>query len=293
MLYLTPSRYRTMGFGADLDEVDDSQLSMQLRLASGLVNRYCNRPSSYDFRGGLVTNEKHPWRIGNGNAPGSTGIFPKLKPVLDVSSFNIYVTNTQYLNISDQYINIGVGNQISPVVAATSIGVWSYSAVPVAGFVEPEARITYTYGYFHTDEGEELYPEGAGVYRAANQWWADEDVFVYKNGTLLTETTDYTINYDEGFIDLSEDAQDDMDPDDVITVDYTHRLPENVRDAVGVVATDLLGAVNIVGAGLQGLSRIKAEEIELAQDGRSSIVTGELNGRAQLLLADLREYHWG
>jgi hypothetical protein len=84
-----------------------------------------------------------------------------------------------------------------------------------------------------------------------------------------------------------------MDLDDVITADYTHRLPEAVRDATAVITTDLMGATNIVGAGLLGLTGIKAEEIELRQDSKSNVVSGEINERAKDLLNAYRELHWG
>ena len=294
MLYVTPARYRTMGYGADLDEVEDSQLAMQLRLASALVTRYCNRPVSYDFRGGSVTDEKHPWYTGNEHVPaGTSGVLPKCRPLINLDSFRIYVTNTQYLDVSVGYVNSGVGGYLTPVIAASSIGIWSYGAIPVAGFPTPEARLTYSYGYEHVEEEEELFPEGGGLYRAANQWWTDDLVTVAKNGTDLILTTDYTVDRDEGTITLSSAQQAAMDLDDVVTASYAHRLPEDVRDATAVVMTDLLGATNIVGAGLQGLSRIRAEEIEIAQDSHSPIASGEISERAKLLLNGYREIHWG
>jgi hypothetical protein len=292
-VYVTPARYRTMGYGADIDELDDAQLAMQLRLASSLVNRYCNLPVGYDFRGGLVTNEKHPWVIGNGNVPGQMSVFPKLPPVTEVLSFRIQVTNTQYLEVDKNYVQVAPGGALTPVIAATSIGVWSYSAIPVAGYPVPEARVSYSYGYFHTDEGEELFPEGGGLYRAANQWWTDDEVVVAKNGTPLTLGTDYSVNSDEGTVTLTETQAEAMDLDDVITVTYTHRVPENVRDATAVITTDMLGAKAIVGAGLQGLSAIRAEEIELRTDSRSTVTTGDISPRARLLLASYRRLHWG
>lgn len=282
-----------MGFGVSLDETDDAQLASQLRLASNLINRYCNRPASYDFRGGSVTDEKHVWRIGNEHLPqGSTGVFPKFSPLIDLTAFRIYVTNTQYLDVSTQYINYGVGGMLTPVIAASSIGVWSYSAIPVAGLPVPEARISYTYGFSHTDEEEELFPIGAGVYQAANQWWDQDEVIVYKN-SVEVDSGDYEIDYDEGTVDFTEAFQDGLDSDDIITCTYTHRLPEDVRDATAIVMTDLMGAGTIVAAGLQGLKRIKAEEIELEQDSKSPIAGGEINDRAKAMLAAYREFHWG
>lgn len=282
-----------MGFGADLDDTDDGALESQISLASSLVNRYCNRPHNYDFRGGSVTDEKHPWRIGNEHAPrGSYSVFPYCKPVLSVESFQIYVTNTQYLDVGTPYLNIGSAGEITPVIAASSIGIWSYSAIPVAGLPVPELRISYAYGYSHDDYDDELFPEGGGVYRAPSQWLI-EVTEVTKNGTPLVETTDYTVNMTEGTITLSEDQEDALTSTDVLRMTYTHSIPESVRDATAIVATDLLGAGQVVGAGLQGLSRIKAEEIELATDSKSSVTTGDINDRAKLLLSGYREFSWG
>lgn len=293
-MYITPGRYRTMGYGADIEDVDDSQLAAQLRLASSLINRYCNRPMEYDFRGGVITDEKHAWKLGNQHVPvNQISLFPKFKPLVELDDFKIYVTNTQYLNVDTNLITYGPGNALTPVIAASSIGIWSYTAVPIAGFPVPEARISYSYGYSHTDTNEILYPEGGGVMRSANCWWSSDPVEVYKNGTLLTLNTDYTINANEGFIDLSQDQQDALDFDDIITATYTHFVPEDVRDATAVVLTDLLGAKQIVAAGLQGLTEIKAEEIELRQDPKSSTATGEISDRAKMLLEAYREYHWG
>lgn len=293
MLYVTPGRYRTMGFGAALDEIEDSSLEAQLRLASSLINRYCARPHTYDFRGGIVIDEKHPWRIGNEHTPrGSVSVFPYCKPVLSVASFQIYVTNTQYLDVATQYLNIGSASEVTPVIAASSIGIWTYSAIPVAGLPVPELRITYSYGYSHSDIDDELFTEGGGVYRAPSQWLISV-AEVTKNDTPLTLTTDYTVNMVEGTITLSESQQDAMDLDDVLRMSYTHSIPEAVRDATAVVVTDLIGAGQVVGAGLQGLSRIKAEEIELATDAKSSVTSGDINERAKLLLAPYREFSWG
>jgi hypothetical protein len=290
VLYVTPARYRTMGFGADIEEVDDSALAMQLRLASSLVNRYCNKPSGYSFLGGLVTDEIHPWRLGNEHAPqGPLGLFPKFKPLLELDSFQIQVTNTQYLDVdTDQVFYSAPQNILMPVIASSSIGIWSYTAIPVAGLPVPQAKLSYSYGFSHDDVAEELFPEGGGLYRAANQWWTDDAVTVYRNGI---ELTDYTIDRNEGTITLTD--PDSMDLDDVITATYTHMLPEDVRDATAVIMTDLAGTTNIVGAGLLGLSRIRAEEIELAVDSKSAISGGEISDRAKMLLDAYRDLSWG
>ena len=291
--YLTVDCYRNMGFGADISDIDDGALTMQLRLASNLANRFCNRPTDFDFRGGTVTDEQHIWHIGNEMVQGTMMIFPKHRPLVSLSAFRIYVTNTQYLNVDASYLHYNErNNTLTPVIASTAIGVWSYSAIPIAGFVEPEARITYIYGQTITETGEALFQDDSGNYRAANQWWTDDDVTIYLNGTALDESH-YTVNRDEGIIIIDDDTATALSTDGVLTADYMHKLPADIRDAVGVITTDLIGSASIVGAGLLGLSGIRAEEIELRQATNTRITAGEISDRAKALLMPYREFHWG
>lgn len=300
MLYLTPALYRTMGFGADLSDIEDAELATQLGIAARLANRTCNLPTDYDFRGGSVTDEPHPWRLGNSHVPGPGRVFPDRPPLKALTSFRIRVTNTQYLDIVPERVHYHAdSNSLEPVIAATSIGVWSYSAVPVAGLREPEAEISYSYGYEFAVTDEELHTEGGSVFRAQHQWWTADEVTVKKvaaDGTIttLTLTTDYTVSRDEGTIKLA-DPPGEIDVDiaagDVLTASYTHKLPWEVRDAVGIIATDLLASRNVVGAGLLGYRSLKAEEISIS-------VSRELPGstvseRARLLLAPFRRVSWG
>lgn len=280
--YVSPALYRTMGFGVDLSDVEDSDLARQLLVASSLVDRYCNQPRGHDFRGGTITDEQHRWEVSNGYAPGTQRIWPDHRPVLSCSSFRIQVTNTQYLDISDHYLFINkTSGYIEPVIAASSIGVWSYSAIPVAGLVIPVAKVTYTYGYDYTISGEVLTPDGGQVYRSANQWWTDDEVAVYKNGIALEEA-DYTVDRSEGTVELGVGVE--VDYNDIISADYHHKLPWEVRDAVGMVATQLLGNRAIVAAGMQGISGIKVEEVEIRQSRDAQAAKTEVSGLAASLL---------
>jgi hypothetical protein len=282
--YVSPALYRTMGFGVDLTDLEDSDLNRQLLVASMMINRHCNQPTRHDFRGGTITDEKHRWEVSNGYAPGTQRIWVDHQPLLAVSQFRIQVTGTQYLEVSTDRLHL-TDKYIEPVIAASSIGVWSYSAVPVAGYVIPEARVNYTYGRVIEEVGEVLFPDGGLVFRAANEWWTEDDVAVYLNGTLLTETTDYTLDRDAGLVTLVAE----FDLDDVVTADYSHKLPWEIRDATGLVATQLLGNRAIVAAGMQGISGIKIEEVEIRQSRDAQAAKTEISGLAAELL---EPYRW-
>lgn len=283
--YVTPSLYRTMGFGVDLSSMEDPELSRQLSVASGLVDRFCNAPQSFDFRGGSITDEEHPWEPSNGYAPGTLRLWPNHRPIKACSSFQIHVTNTQYLNVPAGNLHVNKKpSYIEPVIAASSIGVWSYSAIPVAGYVKPIAKVSYTYGYEFSSADEILFPDGGLVFRAANQWWVEAPSSVKKNGVALTVTTDYAYDLSEGTITLVNA----FDYDDVITASYTFKLPGDIRDAVAMVCTQLLGNRAIVEAGMQGISGIKIEEVEIRQSRDAQSAKTEISGLAEQLLIPYR-----
>jgi hypothetical protein len=274
-----------MGFGVDLSAVEDSELNRTLLVASGLVNRHCNQPQGHDFRGGLVVAEQHKWEPSNGYAPGTQRLWPDHKPIIDITAFKIQVTNTQYLDVALHYIFINkTSGYVEPVIAASSIGVWSYSMVPVAGLVVPVAKIDYSYGYDFKVAGEILYPDGGDAFRTANQWLVEDTVAVYKNGTELVIDVDFTVDLDEGVITLVNG----YDLDDVVAADYHHRLPWEIRDAVGMVTTQLLGNKALVEAGMQGISGLKIEEVEIRQSKDSMMAKTEISGLAAELLVPYR-----
>ncbi len=289
-MYITPSRYRTMGFGADLDGIEDVELAAQLGLAARLINRFCSLPPTYDFRGATVTNEPHVWRMGNYMWPGSGRVWLDCVPVKAISSFTIWVTNTQYLNVETQYLHYDKSrNILEPVIAASSIGIWSYTAIPVAGFREPEARVSYTYGWEFPVTSETMYPDGGAVYRAEFGYWTEDAVTVRKNGTELTLTDDYTVDRTEGTITLVSG----LDLDDVVSIDYAHTVPPDVAYAQGLIATQLLGNRAIVVGGMQGISGFRVEEVEVRQSRDAQAAKTEVSGLAAQLLQPYKRLHWG
>ena len=80
---------------------------------------------------------------------------------------------------------------------------------------------------------------------------------------------------------------------DSVTASYTHTLPTNVMSATALITTSLLGQRAISASGLQGLSGIKVEEVEIRQSRDSQMARDEIPGNAQKLLAPYRRIHWG
>ena len=287
-----------MGQGIDLDGIEDQDLASHIQIASGLVNTHCNVEVEHDFRGGSITGEDHPWKIGNYMWPGSRTAFPSHFPLLVLSSFKIYVTNTQYLDIPIAQTHYEQhSNKIETLVAASSIGIWSYTAIPVAGFREPHAKIDYTYGFSFNAVSEQMFPDGGIRWRAQNQWWDSAVTPVISiNGTPVA-AIDLTFDYDEGTVDIDDDVLTALDlavaEVDHVRATYTHKLPTNVMNATAMVTTSLLGRRAIADKGLLGLSGIKVNEVELRQSRDSQMALDQIPGNAQMLLVPYRRFHWG
>lgn len=296
--YLTPLKYRSMGQGIDLNGIEDQDLASHIQIASGLVNTHCNVEVEHDFRGGTIVAEQHPWKLGNYMWPGPRRVYPSHYPLLTIDKFEIYVTNTQFLDIPvDQIHWETFSNALEPVIAASSIGVWSYTAIPIAGFREPHAKIGYTYGFSFSVTGEQMFPDGGARWRAGNQWW-DSNVtpVITINGTPV-DANDLTIDYNEGTVDIDDDALTALDIDisevDHVEAGYTHKLPTNVMNATAMITTAQLGRRAIADKGLIGLSGIKVNEVELRQSRDSQNALDEIPGNAHMLLVPYRRFHWG
>ncbi len=296
--YLSPQRYHAMGSGVDLSEVEDQDLAAMILGASALVNSFCNVPITYDFRGGTVTDEPHVYKMWNHMHPGSPRVFPDHSPLKELSSFRIQVTNTQYLDVAtDRVFYDSSRNLLEPVIAAASIGVWSYSAIPVAGFREPIIKVSYTYGDEFPVIGERLFPDGGAVWRAQNQWWTDEDDVEITVAGITLDPGDYTVDLDEGTVSIDDDALTDLDISDAeadeVRASYTHKLPTSIMLATSIITTSLLGQRNIVAKGLQGLSGIRVEEVEIRQSRDAQAARDSIPGLAQTYLTPFKRLSWG
>jgi hypothetical protein len=115
-MYLTPQRFREMGLGIDTSELDDSELLSLINQATAVVNAYCNVPripQMHDFRGGTITSETHTWRYPvNSLDIGQRREYLFHWPILAISNFRIYVTNTQYIEIAPTELMIPMSTSL-------------------------------------------------------------------------------------------------------------------------------------------------------------------------------------
>jgi hypothetical protein len=296
--YLTPRRYHSMGQGVDLTGIEDQDLAAQLQIASGLANQYCNVDLEHDFRGGSVTEEDHDWKLGNYMWPASGFLWPKHKPLTTLTQLRIYVTNTQYLEIDPARVHYHVAeNKLEPLFAEASIGVWAAAQIPIAGFRTPQAHLDYDYGYRFTVIDEQMFSDGAKRWRAQNQFWDSTVEPVVKVNNSVIDTADLTYNYNEGTVDIDDDALTALDISAAevngVTASYTYKLPTNIANATALITTSLLSSRAITEKGLQGLSGIKVEEVEIRQSRDSQLARDDIPGLAKQLLTPYRYFHWG
>lgn len=278
MLYLTPNRYRTLGTGVDLSGTDDAELRTILTNASQMANRAASAPINYSFLGGTVANEEHQWQTGNVYKRPSGRLWPFNRPLREVSGVRINVTRTNYIDFADDQLFTQKDLGYTEPVAAPSTTAL-FTSVPPWLLTSPVAYINYTYG-FQFDVVDEPMTTFSGYLQADNQFWfTEEDVALLKNGAIM-DPDDYTVNYTEGTI-----VPDSMfTPDDEFLVSYSHKLPPDVKAAVQLIATDLVGSTAIAAAGLIGLSGMKVEEVELRQSSKVNFAVTPVNPAAQAYL---------
>lgn len=280
-MYVTPERFRTMGLGIDLTNIDDVEIRSALARASATVESYCNVPlipQRHDFRGGTITAEMHEWTIDQyERSVHPLRFWPWHQPVRTVTSFRIYSTPNVYTEISDDevFINNSAGFIEASSLKLTQYGIFGSGVITaLVGLWNPQAVVSYTYGYRFAVSRETLEPTDAALYRAQNQWW-DEDATttVYKNG--VEQTTDFTIDYDEGTVTFD----DPLAATDVVTCDYTYKLPWQIAHAVGIIAADDLGETQLRSRGMAGVDTLTVGEITI----RRSAAPGQRGGTATVV----------
>jgi hypothetical protein len=264
---MTPEKYRTMGFGIDLDGIEDVELASIMSRASAIADGYCavpKLPAPHSFLGGTITAdnpEQHHWRMPESDFDmGSRRVYPYHWPIKTVESVDIKVTNTQYVHIESPQLYINNTGRYVEVVTLLLTGVGLFGMIlPSLGLMQPVAEICYTYGYEFSETGEILYPTDARTYRALNQFWlpAPSEPKVYIGGVL--QTTGYTINRTEGTVVFNEP----LDAGSVVTLDYAFALPHEIRDAVGMIATHLLGEREHQARGMTGVKSLKVAEVTI------------------------------
>lgn len=247
-------------------------------------------PVRHDFRGGVISTaspEQHEWRYPGAYQAsaviGQRRAYPYHQPIISIEQFRIYVTNTQYVEISPNDLFIQNTERYVEVVslAITSSGLFNALIIPNVGLATPTLQMAYTYGRRLRVLDEPISAaEGNTLYRAENQWWfvdTDNPVNVYVNGVLKTPTTDYTYNASEGTVLFVSPPGAEDEPGEVsVTLDYTYRLPWEIREATSLIARYELGEARLSAKGMLGLESIKIAELSLSRPRR--LRTGSSGG---------------
>ncbi len=267
-MYVTPERFRTMGFGANLDAYDSNNVGLRslLTRASAKVDAALHAPmlpQRHDFRGGSITNEQQRYQMGRGPLELSQRVFfLRHTPIKAVSRLWIKATNTHYASFSQDEMFISPQLGIVEITSlATATGIFGASLIPIVGLTQPIVEVDYTYGYDFEVVDEVLEPTDARLFRAQNQWWTDDPVVVKVND--VETTTGITIDTDEGTVGFDVG----LDSDDVVSASYHHRLPYEISQATGIIAADLVGQERLSALGLTGLRRMRVAEIEVEREG--------------------------
>ena len=273
-MYLTPEKYRTMGFGIDLEGIEDVELAAIMSRASAVVDSYCavpRLPVPHSFLGGVISTtkpEQHFWRLPEHDFDlGSRRVYPNHWPVKTMTQFRIKVTNTQYVTIQPTELFINNTERYVEVVSLMFTGLGLFGAIiPTLSMMKPICEIAYEYGETFDETEEVLYATDARTYRAANQFWTGTPV-VYSNGNTVS-TSDYTVDSTEGTIVFTAARAANV----AISVDYTHRLPWEIRDATAMIATHLLGEREQQARGMTGVKTLKVAEVTITNntDSRGS-----------------------
>jgi len=254
-----------MGLGVDFEGLDPVEIRSILLSASSTVDDFCavpQQPQPYSFRGGAITDEAHSWSPGGLHEAPQTAFYLRHKPIREVTSIAIHVTNLHYITINpdDLFIWPDLGK-----IEVVSLSISPYSLVggglsPILGLRFPQARISYTYGYEYPVTDERLEPTDARTYQAANQFWSTADVEVKVDG-VVSDPDDYEIDREEGEItfDSAQSAEAR------VTASYSYTLPASIAQATGLIAADNMNKSDLVAKGMGSLSRLRVGEIEMAR----------------------------
>lgn len=267
--YVSVSKFKLMGTGADLTDITDSTLAAMLSAATSRVNRYCAVPKTpvpHDFRGGTVGEgsnwEKHQWDVGSMYRQGSDRVYPFHYPVKAIQTFQLRVTVTQTVDFNPVDIYINNDERYLEVISlAVRLSVFSAGYVPTIGLRVPVAELGYTYGYSFPVSGEAMTLDAttSGLYHADNQWWdTTEAITVYQDG-VATASGLYTADADEGTVLFTTPPATTT----AVTLDYTYRLPTEIAQATALIAADNVTRYTLQNAGSIGVAGIRIEETDV------------------------------
>lgn len=264
--YVTPERFKAMGFGLDFDGLEEFELRSILRRASTRVNAIAaapGLPQPHDFRGGSITGEEHYWRMGDGvSQPDQRTFYLWHTPIKAVSDLRIRLTNTQGIifDAGELYVSKDAVEIVS--LAMTSSGLFGSFVVPQVGLAKPRISASYTYGYSVPVTMQALDATDGKTFRAQDQWWDSTVPVTVYNEAGTAVTSGFTIDYDEGTVNFTSNQS----PDVVFRASFTTKLPPGIAEATGILAAESVGNHEVRERGMSGLRSIRVGEIAIEKD---------------------------
>jgi len=258
--YLTPMRYRSMGFGTE--DQEDAELRSIIQRATLSVDRYLGVPmvpQRFSFRGGQMVGEEHPFNYGNGVNEGPQYRFwPRATPLKSVEKLQIYVTSSQFVDINTDELFIGHDHiQVASLTVTWTYGLWGAVNVPIIGLVQPIARIDYSYGHSFPAVDEYLSKTDGKTWRAENQFWDDTDVVIKVDG--VERSSGFTVNKNEGTV-VFDDA---LAAGSEVTASYGYPLYPEIPQAVGMAVADFIGDKQLMARGMSGVQSLRVGDIAI------------------------------
>jgi hypothetical protein len=274
-MYLTPERFKTMGLGVDLSDVEDVAVRSAITRATAQINAACavpRVPQAHDFRGGIITGERHDWVIDQYERPHPNRVYLNHWPIKSVERIDIWSDNHNRISIDVSQVvinNSGGYIEISSLLL-TQYGVFGVGIVPYIGLFNPIVEVDYTYRHEFSVVDEIADPVDARTYQTQSQFWlAGAPVTVKIDGTVVS-ASDYAVNAKEGWIVFDTNQAADIE----VTVSYTFTLPWEVSQACAIIVADDLGESDLRSKGMAGLDQIRVRsgggaEVELRRQRQS------------------------
>lgn len=262
--YLTPERFKTMGTGVDLSEVENVALRSAIMRASASIHSYCAvpvTPQQYSFRGGTITGEEHIYQTDAWERPRPFRLWPWHTPVRTVTSlkliWGIQQSSETFLDIDPTNLLISDQGYIEISSLNLSQLVFGDAVMPYIGLHDPIFRVSYTYGYTYVAIDDWCEPVDGRTYQAQNQFWTADPVEVKVDGVV--QTTGFTLDRTEGWI-LFDEMQA---PDAAVTASYTYPMPNDIQQAAALIAAQEIGFSDLRAKGMEGLVSVRVKDVEI------------------------------
>lgn len=272
-MYLTPERFKTMGLGLDLSEVETVAIRSSINRSVAAIHSYCAvpmLPQAHNFKGGTITNEEHVFPTDSWDRARPFRVWPWHTPVRTVTALRLVLSaqggGETYLDIDPGNMFISDQGFVEVTVLNLSQLVFASAVMPYVGLRDPVFRISYTYGYEFAVTDDACEPNDARTYQAQNQYWTDDPAEVKVNGVVVT--TGFALNRTEGWVLFDANVS----PDSEVTVSYTHKLASDIMQASAVLVARDLGEADLRAKGFEGLDSIQVKDVVLRRSraaGRS------------------------